>query len=287
MKTIFSKKINIISAIVMVAIFTGMLAGCQSEFTSEFEAFEKELFNNISLEKDVVKLIGFTTHNISEDEKNHYKRLKSEYGEKLKQWNTVFSNDLSLYRIYFPLHTAIVEYNGKTYTADEKGVVSIPDLTDISQIKVIGRKRSETVHGCGSNIIEEDRILLKDALIHEVKNGVYTAYFIDENVCIFDFEAFNMHRACCSTTIEGEIPRLKDGVEACYDNHGGWNCTYSYSIFQNDCSFASDGIACVDYNGDGGYVNTFCEHDHMFFIGSDCYYAMLMGHCWNELMGVW
>ena len=177
------------SVIVTIVTVTYLFAGCQSAsdlYTSEFEAFEKELAESLSSEKDVVKLIGFRTINISDSEKQHYINLVSEYGEMLKKSNTVVSDDFSFYRTYIPFHTAIVEYNGNTYTADEKGVVSIPNLKDVSKITIIGRKRSETVHGTENNIIEEDRILLKQG----ITNGIRTGYSIDGHICVFDMGDF-------------------------------------------------------------------------------------------------
>jgi len=151
-----------------------------------FADYEKELAQSLSSEKDVVKLIGFKTFSINESDRQKYKTLVSEHSKEMKKVNTVFSNDFSFYRIYFPILTAIIEYNGKTYTADEKGVVSIPNLKDISKIKIIGRKKSEFVHGTGSNIIEEDRILLKQELKQGIINDVRTGYSVDPNICVFD-----------------------------------------------------------------------------------------------------
>jgi hypothetical protein len=35
----------------------------------------------------------------------------------------------------------------------------------------------------------------------------------------------------------------------------------------------------MDYNG----PDTDCENSSKNFIGSDCYYAILSFHCWNEI----
>jgi len=252
--------------------------------TTKFDTFEKQFAKSLSSEKDVVKLIGFKTYNISNSEKEDFKRLVSEYGEELEKNNHVFSDDFSFFRLYFPLHTAIVEYNGINYTADEKGTVSIPNLTDISKIKVIGRKRSETVHGTGSNIIEKDRILLKEAFRQEIKNGIKAGYSIENNACIFDFKALtSMSGSCCSTTANG-IPRLKSGNESghegvsCVNNHGGKNCSDAFGIYKGRCTFVS--THCMDYNG---WVTDCINGKLINFPGSDCDYAMGSGHCWNEL----
>ena len=178
-----------IIAIVAVTIVANVLEGCDSSNTayiSEFEAFEKGLAESISSDKDVVKLIGFSTVSIPDSDRQNFRNLVNENSERFKNTNTVFSDDFSFYRIYFPFHTAIIEYNGKTYTADEKGAVSIPNLKDVSKITIIGRKRSETVHGTSDNIIEEDRILLKQG----ITNGVRTGYSIDGHICVFDMGDF-------------------------------------------------------------------------------------------------
>ena len=158
---------------------------CRSDFTS----FEKKFSQSLSSDKDAIRLIGFRTTPIDESEKQNFIKLANEHREELEKQNTVFSSDFSFFRQYFPLHTAIVEYNEKNYYADENGVVVIPNMTDISQVKVVGRKRSETVHGTGSNIIKEDRILLKDEFSQAVRNGAKMAYSIEGNTVVFDFHA--------------------------------------------------------------------------------------------------
>ena len=158
---------------------------------STFSAFEKEFADRLSPDnkndKNVVKLIGFKTFPIEDDSlKQNYKTMiESDLGKEMRQ-RYAFADDFSFFRMYFPLHTAIVDYDGKTYTADEKGMVSIPNLKDTRKIKVIGRKKSETVTGAGSNTIEDDRILLKNELKQETINGVQTGYSIEGNICVFD-----------------------------------------------------------------------------------------------------
>ena len=39
---------------------------------------------------------------------------------------------------------------------------------------------------------------------------------------------------------------------------------------------------CVDYNSPINAND--CEHDHRYFVGSDCSLSMSWGLCWNELM---
>ena len=152
-------------------------------------------------------------------------------------------------------------------------MVNIPDFTDINNIMVIGRKRSEKIRGTVNNIIEEDRILFHEPFNLEVRDDFINGYSIGENTCLFDFNVLKSKNDCCQTTIESGISRLKSGGEPCFENHWGRNCTVAFNIWQ-ECS--ADANYCIDYNGAG------CIGD--LFIGSDCYIAMLMSHCWNELM---
>ncbi|MDR2424198.1 MAG: hypothetical protein LBD59_05675 [Prevotellaceae bacterium] len=152
---------------------------------SNFASFEKKFAKRLSSDKQVIKLIGYNVYPVADEVKQELKKLMEQHKHDMDSLNTVFADDLSSFRVYFPLHTAIVEYEGKTYTANEKGLVSIPDFTDINKIKVIGRKKSETVHGTGSNIIEKDKILLKEQLKISDKQDVQQGHYIGENTFIF------------------------------------------------------------------------------------------------------
>jgi hypothetical protein len=307
-KNINSMKIRFFCLVIVLA---GMISGgifmqsCSSETEyagltdisgSKFALFEKEFINNLSSNKNIIKLAGFRTYNISEDEKEDFKKLLSEYGEEMKKMNLVVADDYSYFRVYFPLHTAIVEYEGKTYTADGKGLVYIPQLKDISKMKVIGRKKSETVHGTGSNIIEKDKILLKKPFEQRTHDGVRLGYSIDGNACIFDLESLTgMNHSCCTKTLSCGAPRLKSGSESeeqdeydnkvsCMQNHGGPNCTIAFGIYQGRCPLNTS--TCMDYNGwiNETGVSTCNDHSSLAgFPGSDCSVAIARGECWNEV----
>ncbi|MDR0384587.1 MAG: hypothetical protein LBH60_00760 [Prevotellaceae bacterium] len=64
----------------------------------------------------------------------------------MKNLNTVFADDLSSYRFYFPFNGAIVEYEGTTYTADENDRIEIPEV-NLYKISITGRAPSDKVKG--------------------------------------------------------------------------------------------------------------------------------------------
>lgn len=109
-------------------------------------------------------------------------------------------------------------------------------------------------------------------------------YAIEEcNTCVFDLGERTIHRHNHDHTTS-TLPRLKNGSEyaaevgvSCYQNHGNKTCSDAFNIHEGRCTYIS-GI-CMDYNG----PDTDCENSSKNFIGSDCYYAILSFHCWNEI----
>jgi hypothetical protein len=168
--------------------------------TEELSSFEKKCAAALSTDEKEVKLIGFKTVQIDPAHRAKFKEAMDSIAKiasanmgssaKMMSDNMYFAKDYSYYRMYFPLHTVIISCNDANYTANEKGIVQIPDLSDISKIKIIGRKRSEKVRGTGSNTIDGDRILLKDEVKQEVKDGVKTGYsYQKEKICVFSLDA--------------------------------------------------------------------------------------------------
>jgi hypothetical protein len=117
MKQIFNWSILFVMSII---IFGSIAQSCSSEdelntlsdvllSDSKFALFEKEFAESLSSDKNIVKLTGFRIYNISEDEKDGFKKLVFEYGAEMRKMKTVVADDYSFFRVYFPLHTAIVE----------------------------------------------------------------------------------------------------------------------------------------------------------------------------------
>jgi len=176
------------------ALVIFILTACQ--FTTEplrasdFLAFERNFAQSLSSEKDATILIGFRTFLIDDSAKQFYRNLISERGEELSKNNHVFSDDLSFFRQYFPMSTAIVEYNGNTYTANYKGVILKQNLKETNKIKIIGRKKSEFVQGTADDIIDEDRIIFRKPLIQENRSHVENDS-INRRICVFDCGNFS------------------------------------------------------------------------------------------------
>ena len=102
-----------------------------------------------------MKLIGFKTFYVSdENERIKIKELTPIIKEKAS--NYYIAEDGSFFRVYFPLHTAIVKCNGKIYYADEKGVVKTDDVINLDEVDVA------VIEENVQNMLEEQvQILLK------------------------------------------------------------------------------------------------------------------------------
>jgi hypothetical protein len=128
----------------------------------------------------------------SEKEKQDYKNLAQSFlnipGDNPAQKRTYIAKDGSFMRFYFAMHTSIIEYEGQNFTADENGLVTKGSIKDFGKIKLIGRKKSDTVRGTGSNIIEEDRILLKTPLTVNGTSEIFKGYTHKNSNILF----FNM-----------------------------------------------------------------------------------------------
>ena len=167
---------------ILVFIYTiliGINGLAQDSLAIKSDADSAYIEENFSAEKDVIRLVGYFIIPITESEKQKFKDMYAQHGEEMKKTNTVAADDFSSVRQYYLFHTAIVEYKGKTYEADEKGLVSIQDVKteDLGKILITGRKKSGTVRGGGSDKIEGDRIIFEKPI--EVEHT------IGDNICVF------------------------------------------------------------------------------------------------------
>lgn len=177
------------------------------KFSDSLEV-EIKLAKSMSVNNQDLKLIGFKTFYASdENEKIKIKEL-APIMKKEDESNIYVAEDGSFFRVYFPLHTAIVECNGKIYYADEKGVVKTDDVINLDEVDVtvIGRKRSEYVRGTGTNIIKGDELFLAKPLLTNrnilnrgyvgIKNASY-------NFCVFDLGKQNVNNnECCDDMVK-------------------------------------------------------------------------------------
>ena len=172
------KKVNLycllISVLCLIFIW-GCGQGTELENSNDSLEVEINLAKSLSVNKQDLKLIGFKTFYVSdENERIKIKELTPIIKEKAS--NYYIAEDGSFFRVYFPLHTAIVKCNGKIYYADEKGVVKTDDVINLDEVDVavIGRKRSEYVRGTGTNIIEGDKLFLDkketQRIIYQIDN---------------------------------------------------------------------------------------------------------------------
>lgn len=235
-----------------------------AEIQNEIAAFEKLYIEQCST-SDLNKagVFGYKTMILDGKNKEVVKWVLENYKEEIDaQKGTFIASDFSFYRIYFPLHTAIVNFSGQEYSANEKGIVQLPiqsTRTNLSSLVVTGRIKSDKVTGCASNIITDEKIILKDELVPAE---------LQESTLIFDMGLID----CCESSQMRSTP--------CTQNHGSYaNCSDAFGIWGDNC--VTQRNVCMDFNGWGSDC---VKGPKTYFLGSDCQRAMLQGHCWNEIM---
>lgn len=230
----------------------------------EINKFEETYFKQMNVTDNSVTMVGYRTMPLSGKNKEVVKWQFEKYKKEIEKSKGIFiASDFSFYRIYFPMHTAIVDINGKEYKANEVGSIRGMQLTRAtpSSIAIIGRVKSEKVAGCSKNIILPNKILLKSKLIPtENKKGFY----------VFDLGIIE----CCQKETRGARST------PCTQNHPGYaNCSDAFQLWGGNCVQRRD--VCMDFNGWGSDC---VKGPKTYFLGSDCQKAMTLGHCWNEYM---
>lgn len=238
--------------------------GITSEIQQEITNFEASYINQSTTGNSTeIGVFGYKTMMLEGKNKDVLKWVYENYKKEIDEQKGIFiASDFSFYRLYFPLHTAIADFAGKEYNANEKGIVILPvqhTRASMDNLTVIGRIKSDKVTGCASNIITDNKILLKDRLVPaELQNNAY----------IFDMGLMD----CCESGAKGSA--------SCTQNHGSYaNCSDAFGIWGDNC--VTDRNVCMDYNG---YGSDCVKGPKTYFIGSDCQIAVIRGHCWNEIM---
>lgn len=235
--------------------------------------FEKNYIRYLypELNNDSIKLIGFKTVYFNKDEAQEIKNAQELYKKELSEINKsiYYAEDYSFMRVYFPMSDAIVNYNGKTHEASNRGSFitdALVNLKTTSRIQVIGRKASEFVSETDFNSIEGNQILLAEKLEKAMKD------YTNENTYVFNLgeRSFTHHSLENKTVTARSI--------SCYQNHGNLNCSTAFS-YNGKCD--REFTNCMDYNG---WPAKCFDKSKIGFVGSDCQRAMAAGKCWNEIM---
>jgi hypothetical protein len=96
----------------------------------------------VSDDSVAVHLFGFLT--LPDAEKKKFSEQAQSGTEKIKLPPAFYlSSDLSVFRLYSFLRDGEIEYDGKSYTADAKGIVKLPSTVDVSRIKIPGKKTAK------------------------------------------------------------------------------------------------------------------------------------------------
>jgi hypothetical protein len=247
-------------------------AAADETLERELAEFEAEFRDSLDYKHHGkgVKLIGYKKILVPVEElenfNEHYLQTHAEW-KKLK--NAHYDPYSGTLRVYFPVEGGLVEHGGRIIEATELGELDVESEVD-GDCSVLGRKQTDNVTGVVGNIIKDGIIYLAEKnRPHHRFDNVYV-YDFGEKV-ILDHHDHSHHSARDSG----------HGEKSCMNNHGGPNCSNKFNIHNGRCPRRSD--VCVDYNG----YWTNCQKGGSRwknFPGSDCFTALALGHCWNEVM---
>ena len=251
-----------------------------STFKEDAIARESSLSASLNIPPHQVQLMGSKTIPIPTEEQKEFSDWFGKMDEFLNNEQVYYAEDGTYFLMYCPLSDAIVLVDGcDTVYADEKGRLQIK-REDYNSAVIIGRKKSENILGTGNSKVLGDNIIF-DKPLPLVRNT--------DAVLVYDLGIRNCS-AQCSESKKSFLRRLfsksdpepHHGCEetkvSCLANHGGVNCSTAFKINKGRCDFNPN--VCMDYNGWG----TDCvDGKTSNFPGSDCFFSMLQGHCWNEI----
>lgn len=198
--------------------------------------------------KDKVKLIGYKTIYFGKEEASKFLEIYYNNQNKLDSIKNYYFNleNYSIW-IYFPVNSAIIESSNRLIEASEFGDIFLDKDTNIGNIKIIGRRKTDKVTGVKSNIIKNDTIYLA--------KKIKASHVNNENIYVFDFGEKVMmnhqsHNSMASHSNFNGSANFKiedEGGVSCMSNHGGPNCSNAFGINQGRC--APTTTHCMDYNG--------------------------------------
>lgn len=270
----------------------------------ELEAFEERYINrqNYHYENHTVKLIGYQTIKIPAEHLVAFEEYYTSNGDVLQEaYPSHFYDDYaSELRIYFPVASALLDHDGYMVEANYLGEFAHEYLN--GDYAIVGRKQTLQVRGVANNIIEDGTIYLSKRN-HPIRQI--------GNTRVYDFGPRSLdHHPHGPTRVKRQTAQATPGTggdtnpsndgngenpdapnNGCAANHGGENCSKAYGInydaatgeYSGSCSGNFDGTTCMDFNGPFSDCNR--AHRVIFFVGSDCFQAVAMGNCWNEVAG--
>jgi len=239
----------------------------------ELNHFEERYIETLDykLPNNTIKLIGYKRIKVPPEELDDFESHYFKNYDKYARFRPHFYDEASAeLRIYFPVAFALVEHYGVLIEASNLGEFQIDDLD--GDYSVVGRKKTEHVHGVHGNIIKDGIIYLADKPYPERQIGKVRVYD-------FGYKTLDHHHDHHPHDKRAE-PSPDAPNKGCIANHGGINCSDRYNIHHGRCP--ENHQTCMDYNG----FFTDCKKAHRarYFLGSDCSVSLANGNCWNEVM---
>ena len=185
------KNSNTIGSVLTMFILTLLILGCKGEkeeqsqvFLKKVKGLEKTLADSISKDTKAIKVIGYNTYKAqTQDEFIEIKEL-AEVTKNTATRQYYFASDGSFYRVYFPITDAIIKYEQRNVSTNEKGeLVSVAPIADLTLVELAGKY---------PQITEEEKKEKKERPIQflrttvPVEKKVGGSIHDDAKICVFN-----------------------------------------------------------------------------------------------------
>lgn len=236
---------------------------------------------------ETIKLIGYKTISVPLHAQQEFSLQYDTHSanEDLDGYlSAYYEPDTGSLRVYFPVANALIEHDGELIEANELGEFDVEDIR--GDYHVIGRKKTDTVHGHEGNIVKDGIVYLTKKAAPSHRHGKVFVYDFGKR----NLDDHHLHQHDHHHQKRGEEEGRNDAngeqgedapTRGCIKNHGGINCSDAYKIYNGRCPFNKK--TCMDYNG--YFTNCKKNNRVMGFIGSDCFTSVSRGNCWNEMVG--
>lgn len=227
--------------------------------------FDEKFAATRCVASNAIKLVGYASVSYNDEERKITQIIWEEYRDSINQAGCFFAaSDGSVALVYSMLKDAILELDGKMYYADKEGYLKLDYGCRCEKLRVVGANASE--FSVKTKLMKP----LKAERFDKVTNTLF--FYLGER-----------QFACSTCTKKMVISALEDNTQTpipCTENHKPHsNCTAAFYSLVATGRCVTKWDRCMDYNGWG----TDCKGSHLYFVGSDCSFAMGYGHCWNEI----
>lgn len=187
MKKNLNTSYSLLTTFLLIFLISGCKGGGEDQsqaFLKSIKGLEQTLADSISQDKKAIKVVGYHTYKAQTEEETAKIKELAQTTENTATRQYHFAGDGSFYRVYFPIADAIIKYEQRNLSTDEKGVlISTSSIADLTVLELAGRRLRLT---------EEEKKEKKERPIQflrttvPVEKKIGSSLHEDNKICVFN-----------------------------------------------------------------------------------------------------